>query len=135
MVTYTPHLPVVIIEINGPPYPHYLAEFITDGSNFFLNTTDDVQTFSKDWANLASDDQSGRSDDANDDAAALAGSAISIDGFAPDSAYPGCHAQYRLPYPSAPTPNATSTSTSTSTSTCASTPTSLCQRPVLLPLD
>lgn len=86
-----PHIPVVINEIAGPPYPHHLdtlAEFITDGSNLFLNTTDDVQTFSQDWANSTSDDQSGCSDDANGDAAALAGSAISIDGFAPTSAYP-----------------------------------------------
>lgn len=48
-----PHLPVVINEIAGPPYPTHLdtlAEFITDGSNLFLNTTEDVQMFSKDWA-------------------------------------------------------------------------------------
>lgn len=86
-----PHLPIVMNEILGPPYippPSTLAEFITDGSNFFLNTTDDVQTFNKDWANVIGDDYPGCSDDANDNAATEAGSTISIDGFAPASAYP-----------------------------------------------
>lgn len=92
-----PHVPVVINKIAGPPCQNHfdmLAEFMTDGSNFFLNTTNDVQMFSKDWANSTSDDQSGCSDDANGGATALAGSAISIDGFAPTSAYPDdCNSQ------------------------------------------
>ena len=86
-----PHLPIVKNELDGPPYPPLpstLAEFITDGSNFYMNTTDDIQTFDTDWANGVGDDYPGCSDHVNDDAATEAGSAISIDGFAPASAYP-----------------------------------------------
>lgn len=84
-----PHLPIVINEVDGPPYPPYkldsLAEFINDGSIFFLNTTDDVETSNKD---AIGNDYPGCSEDENGNAAALAGSTISIDGFAPTSAYP-----------------------------------------------
>lgn len=86
-----PHLPIVTNELDGPPYPSFsntLAEFITDGSNFFLNATDNIQTFENDWAKGTSDDYPGCSDDADGDAATEAGSAINIDGFAPASAYP-----------------------------------------------
>ena len=85
-----PHLPIVTQELAGPPYQPLsglLAEFTADGSNFTLNTADTIQTFEQDWATVVGDDYLGCSDDANDDAATEAGSAISIDGFAPASAY------------------------------------------------
>ena len=53
-----------------------------------MNSTDDVQKFDTEWATGAGDDYPGCSDDANDDATTEAGSAITIDGFAPASAYP-----------------------------------------------
>ena len=77
-----PHLPIVTREIDGPPYPGTLAEFVTEGSNFFLNTTD-LTTFESDWASTLEGDDPTCSDDENE-----AGSALTIDGFAPDSAYP-----------------------------------------------
>lgn len=86
-----PHLPIVTYELDGPPWPappSTIAEFITDGSNLYLNTTDDVSTFETDWALDVGDDYPGCSDDENDRAASDAGSAISINSFAPASAYP-----------------------------------------------
>ena len=86
-----PHLPIVTNQLAGPPYPARpatLAEFVTDGSDFYLNTTDSVSTFETDWALDVGDDYPGCSDDENPDAASEAGSAISINGFAPASAYP-----------------------------------------------
>ncbi|KAF8846865.1 hypothetical protein BDZ45DRAFT_370634 [Acephala macrosclerotiorum] len=77
-----PHLPLVTREIDGPPYPGTLSEFVTEGSNFFLNTTD-LTTFESDWASTLEGDDPTCSDDENE-----AGSALTIDGFAPDSAYP-----------------------------------------------
>lgn len=53
-----------------------------------MNTTDDVQTPDKDWANVIGEDYPGYSDDANEDAATEASSTISIDGFATASSYP-----------------------------------------------
>ena len=79
-----PHLPVVKNDLDGPPYPPYsstLAEFVTDDGNFYMNSTDDIQTFDMEWATGIGDEYPGCSDDANDDAAAEAGSAITIDGF------------------------------------------------------
>ncbi|OGM39733.1 hypothetical protein ABOM_012127 [Aspergillus bombycis] len=37
-----PHLPIVTYKLVGPPYPGLLATFVTEGSNFYLNTTDDL---------------------------------------------------------------------------------------------
>ena len=85
------HLPIVTYELDGLPYPRppgALADFIADGGNFYLKSTDDAQTFDTEWATDVGDDYPGCSDDANDDAATEAGSAITIDGFAPASAYP-----------------------------------------------
>ena len=89
-----PHLPLVTNELNGPPYPAppaTLADFVSDGTNFYLNTTDSVSTFETDWSLDVGDDYPGCSDDANPDADSEAGSAISIDGFAPASAYPDAY--------------------------------------------
>ena len=67
------------------PRPGTLAEFFTDGSNFYLNTTDDVSTFDTE---RTLDDYPGCFDDENSDTPSEAGSAININGFAPASAYP-----------------------------------------------
>lgn len=86
-----PHLPIVTSEIAGPPYPHHLNvidEFITDGSNLSINTTDDVQNIYQAWTNFINVDYSRYLDDENSKAARLAGSAISRKGFASNSAYP-----------------------------------------------
>ena len=56
-----PHLPIVTSEIAGPPYPHHLNvidEFITDGSNLSINTTDDVQNIYQAWTNFINVDYS-----------------------------------------------------------------------------
>ncbi|KAM0796822.1 hypothetical protein BDR22DRAFT_505206 [Usnea florida] len=89
-----PHLPLVTNELDGPPYPARpatIANFVSDGTNFYLNTTDSVSTFETDWALDVGDDYPGCSDDENSDAASEAGSAISINGFAPASAYPDAY--------------------------------------------
>ena len=89
-----PHLPLVTNELTGPPYPAppaTLADFVSNGNNFYLNTTDSISTFETDWSLDVGDDYPGCSDDANSDAASEAGSAISIDGFAPASAYPDAY--------------------------------------------
>lgn len=83
-----PHLPVVNWELNGPPYKGLLADFATDDSGFYLNTTDDVSAFQTEWALDIGNDYPGCSDDENPDESANAGPLISIDGFAPSSAYP-----------------------------------------------
>ena len=117
-----PHLPIVTNELSGPPYqapPSTLAEFVTDGSNFYLNTTDDVSTFETEWALDVGDDYPGCSDDENSDAASEAGSPINIDGFAPASAYPD---DYNSQVSSWISALATSTSSSTPTPSSTTTP-------------
>ncbi|KAH8589906.1 Spherulation-specific family 4-domain-containing protein [Bisporella sp. PMI_857] len=83
-----PHLPIVTREIDGPPYlpyPGSLAVFVTEGSNFFLNITNDLETWETDWAPTLGGDYPGCSDNENDGAAS---EALTINGFAPASAYP-----------------------------------------------
>lgn len=36
-----PHLPIITYESDGPPYPGKLASFVTEGSEFYLNSTSD----------------------------------------------------------------------------------------------
>lgn len=119
-----PHLPIVTYELGGPPYPpppSTLAEFVADGGNFYLNTTDDVQAFEQDWADVVGDDYPGCSDDANDDAAAEAGSPISVDGFAPASAYPNDYNSQMSSWIAALSATATSSPASTPTIPAATT--------------
>lgn len=80
-----PHLPIVTREIDGPPYPDpgLVAEFVIEGSNFFLNETD-IATFDSDWASSLNDYPT-CSDNGN---SASSATALTIDGFVPDSAYP-----------------------------------------------
>jgi hypothetical protein len=77
-----PHIPVVTREIDGPPWaaPGLVAEFAIDGSDFYLNSTTDELTA---WD--AGDDYPGCSDNINNSGAS---SSLTIDAFAPDSAYP-----------------------------------------------
>ncbi|KAL8775163.1 MAG: hypothetical protein Q9194_003851, partial [Teloschistes cf. exilis] len=86
-----PHLPLVTNELDGPPYPRLpgtLVEFVAEDNKLYINTTDDIQTFSKDYGLDLGSDYPGCSDDVNEDAAAVAGSTITIDGIAPNDAYP-----------------------------------------------
>ena len=124
-----PHLPIVTTELDRPPYrplPNTLAEFVTDGGNFYMNTTDDIQTFDTDWANVVGNDYPGGSDDDNDDAATEAGSAISINGFAPASAYPD---DYNSQVSSWIAALSTATSTLSTTSSALPPPSSAAQAP------
>ncbi|KAI4259229.1 MAG: hypothetical protein L6R42_004680, partial [Xanthoria sp. 1 TBL-2021] len=86
-----PHLPLVTNELDGPPYPPppgTLAEFVAEDNKLYINTTDDIQTFSKVYGLDLGRDYPGCSDDENEDAAAVAGDTITIDGLAPNDAYP-----------------------------------------------
>jgi hypothetical protein len=80
-----PHLPIIISEIDRPPYrpcqPGSLAIFVTEGSNFYLNITDDFRG----WGSSPSGDCPGCSDDENGSEASFP---LAINGFAPASAYP-----------------------------------------------
>lgn len=114
-----PHLPIVTNELNGPPYPGFkntIAEFITDGSNFYLNTTDDVSTFETDWALDVGEDYPGCSDNENDSDSSEAGSVNTIDGFAPASAYPDDYNSQVSSWISALAPPSATTTPSPSTS-------------------
>lgn len=109
-----PHLPMVVRTqlTNAPtvlPPPGTLAEFVTDGSDFYLNTTDDSTAFDAEWA---IDDYPGCTDDEDSDAISEAGSPIDIDGFAPASAYPDYNSQVSSWISALVTPTPLSTPTS-----------------------
>jgi len=75
-----PHLPIVSLQPDGPPYPRLpdsLVTFVTEDSDFYLNATDDVTIWGGDYL--------GCSDDAT---GSEVSSPLTIDGFAPDSVYP-----------------------------------------------
>ncbi|KAJ5951404.1 uncharacterized protein N7479_009817 [Penicillium vulpinum] len=80
-----PHLPIVTPGIAGPFYPPYrpdsLAVFVTEGSNFYLNTTDDLTI----WDSSPGGNYPSCSSDKN---GSESSSPLTIDGFAPASAYP-----------------------------------------------
>lgn len=80
-----PHLPIVTNELAGAPFPKpdpgLLATFVTDGSDFYLNTTDDLTA----WDSSAGEHYPGCSDNLNESENS---SPLTIDGFAPDSEYP-----------------------------------------------
>lgn len=79
-----PHLPIVTRENDGPPHPPLpgtLAVFVTEGSNFYLNTTEDLTI----WDSSSGEDYAGCSDDEN---GSEVSSPLTIDGFAPASVYP-----------------------------------------------
>lgn len=116
-----PHLPVVTYELSGPPYPpppNSVAEFVTEGNNFFLNTTYDVKDFQNAWSLSLEGDYPGCSDNANPDSVTTADPAITINGFAPASAYPDSYNRQvsswlsDLKSSSSPTPSASAIPTS-----------------------
>jgi hypothetical protein len=75
-----PHLPIVTLKIDGPPYPKLpdsLATFVTEGSDFYLNTTDDLTIWGGDYLGCPDGTNGGE-----------ISSPLTIDGFAPASAYP-----------------------------------------------
>ncbi|KAJ6073323.1 hypothetical protein N7467_011408 [Penicillium canescens] len=74
-----PHLPIVTYELAGPPHPGSLASFVTEDSDFYLNTTssDDITIWTGDYP--------GCDDDLDVSATS---STLTIDGFVPASAYP-----------------------------------------------
>ncbi|KAJ5472724.1 hypothetical protein N7530_006725 [Penicillium desertorum] len=79
-----PHLPIVTYKLDGPPYPtrpDSLATFVTEGSDFYLNTTNDVTIL--DYSPTG--DYPPCSEDANGNEVS---SPLTIDGFSPASAYP-----------------------------------------------
>lgn len=77
-----PHLPVVTYKIDGPPYPDTLAIFVSEGSDFYMNTTTDDLAV---WDSSPGGDYPGCSDNENE---SELDSPLAIDGFAPASAYP-----------------------------------------------
>ncbi|KAL3475107.1 hypothetical protein BJX99DRAFT_259722 [Aspergillus californicus] len=77
-----PHLPIISYEIDGPPYPGLLAEFVKDGSDFYLNTTDDDLST---WDAVPGFNYPGCSDDLNGRELTPA---LTIDRFVSASAYP-----------------------------------------------
>ena len=89
---FYPHLPIVTqVPLRAPRQPWqdsisaYIAEFVAEGDEFYLNTTDSILTLENDWdLEFDGEETAGCSDDPN------SGSypPISIDGFAPASAYP-----------------------------------------------
>ncbi|KAB8198899.1 hypothetical protein BDV34DRAFT_218516 [Aspergillus parasiticus] len=80
-----PHLPIVTNELARAPFPKpdpgLLATFVTDGSDFYLNTTDDLTA----WDSSAGEHYPDCSDNLNE---SENNSSLTIDGFAPDSEYP-----------------------------------------------
>jgi hypothetical protein len=76
------HLPLVTYKIDGPPYPGTLAIFVSEDSDFYMNTTTNNLAV---WDSSPGRDYPGCSDDENE---SEVGSPLSIDGFAPASAYP-----------------------------------------------
>ncbi|KAB8067105.1 Spherulation-specific family 4-domain-containing protein [Aspergillus leporis] len=80
-----PHLPVVTNELFRAPFPTpepgLLAMFVTDSSDFYLNTTDDLTA----WDSSVGEHYPGCSDNPNESENS---SPLTIDGFAPDSEYP-----------------------------------------------
>lgn len=80
-----PHLPVVTIKIDGPPYPGTLAIFVSEGSDFYMNTTTDDLVV---WDSSPGGDYPGCSDNENE---SELGSPLTIDGFAPASEYPDAY--------------------------------------------
>ena len=77
-----PHLPVVFsaaTDVSNPfPPSPYIVEFVTEGGEFYLNNTDKIST--------TLDTERGCSDDQSINGAA--DPSVSIDSFAPTSAYP-----------------------------------------------
>ena len=84
-----PNLPLVVdIPIKAlyrDPISPYIAQFIAEGDEFYLNTTDSILTLENDWGlDIDGDEAPGCSDPTNSDPLPP----ISIDGFTPASAYP-----------------------------------------------
>jgi hypothetical protein len=83
-----PHLPIVTWQAVGAPYLKFgglLAEFVEKDDNFFWNTSSGVDAFESVWSEY---DDSTCPDYGDEDATTEANLAVTIDGFAPNSAYP-----------------------------------------------
>jgi hypothetical protein len=80
-----PHLPIITKLLDGPPYlpydPSLLVTFVEEGSDFYLNITDDVAI--SHFSSAGDSPPCSEDTDGNEVSSPLA-----IDGFAPASAYP-----------------------------------------------
>ena len=83
-----PHLPIVIYRPDGPPYPPIpgaLATFVTEGGDFYWNTTGGLTAWDTDPDTTPRQEYRGCPEAENRSGL---NSPLTINAFAPDSAYP-----------------------------------------------
>ena len=87
---FYPHLPIVTqVPLRAPKWldetPAYLVEFVAEGDEFYLNTTDSILTLENEWGVEFDGEET---PECSNDPNSAAYPPVSIDGFAPASAYP-----------------------------------------------